>query len=95
MVGYACFLIFQALHKGVRSASKALGRPEATRLPTERAERLAQEQHRAAAERTGRENPVTELVGIPNPDAYRRAFTLLDEYAAAANAYRPTSACRC
>ena len=29
------------------------------------------------------------VVGIPNPDAFRHAFTLLDEYAAAATSYRP------
>ena len=87
VIGYACFLIFQALHKGVSSASKALA-DQKNALANKRAERLAEEQlERGRAYRA--RNPV-RAVGIPNPDVYRRAFTFLDEYASAANAYRPT-----
>ena len=87
VVGYVCFLVFQALHKGVSSASKALA-DQKHALADRRAERLAEEQlERGRAYRA--RNPV-RAVGIPNPDVYRRAFTLLDEYASAANAYRPT-----
>jgi len=84
VISYACFLIFQALHKGVSSASKALA-DQKNALANKRAERLAEEQlERGRAYRA--RNPV-RAVGIPNPDAYRRAFTFLDEYASAANAY--------
>jgi Restriction endonuclease len=87
VIGYVCFLVFQALHKGVSSASKALADQKQV-LANRKAERLALElSDRAQAYRS--ENPV-RLVGIPNPDAFRRAFTLLDEFTAAANGYRPT-----
>jgi hypothetical protein len=87
VIGSGCFLVFQALHKGFSSASKALT-DQKQALANRRAYRLAQEQHeRGQAYRA--QNPV-RVVGIPNPDAFRRAFTLLDEYAAAANAYRPS-----
>ncbi|WP_426532621.1 restriction endonuclease [Bradyrhizobium sp. McL0615] len=87
VIGYACFLVFQALHRGYSSASKVLT-DQKQALANKRAERLAEEQlERSRAYRA--QNPV-RVVGIPSPDAFRSAFTLLDEYAAAANAYRPT-----
>lgn len=86
LLGYVCFLVFQALHAGFSATSKAVTEQKKA-LESRKAERLASEQlEQSQAHRA--KNPV-RLVGIPNPDAYRRAFTLLDEYTAAANAYRP------
>ncbi|MBI5264804.1 MAG: restriction endonuclease [Bradyrhizobium sp.] len=86
VVGYGGFLIVQGLLKGVGAASKAVA-DQRQAIADKRAERLAHQEHeRSLAYRT--QNPV-RVVGIPNPDAFRRAFALLDDYVAAATAYRP------
>lgn len=86
VVGYGAFLVVQGLLKGVDAASKTVA-DQRQAVANKRAERLAhQEYERSQAYRA--QNPV-RVVGIPNPDAFRRAFSLLDDYVAAASAYRP------
>jgi hypothetical protein len=86
VAGYLCILVVQGVLNGISAASKTVAdRRQAA--ANRRAERLSREEYeRSQAYRA--QNPA-RVVGIPNPDAFRRAFTLLDDYVAAATAYRP------
>lgn len=86
VVGYGAFLVVQGLFRGLGAASKAVA-DQREALASKRAERVAQQEYEQGQSYRA-ENPV-RVVGIPNPDAFRRAFALLDDYVAAASAYRP------
>lgn len=86
VVGYGAFLVLQGLFRGLGAASKAVAEQREA-LVSKRAERVAQQEYERAQSYRA-ENPV-RVVGIPHPDAFRRAFALLDDYLAAASAYRP------
>ncbi len=93
VIGYACYLVWMTLLKvteGVSDGVKAIGAKNAKRRA-----RIAQEKALAFAsaeqadiEAYRSQNPV-RIVGIPNADAFRRAFQTLDEFTKSANAFRP------
>jgi hypothetical protein len=90
VVGWVCFAVFEALYRGATSASKALADQRQLRLERKKQEKSAA---LAAAERQRieayRAEHSVRMVGLPNPEAFRQAFNVLDEYVTAANAYRP------
>jgi hypothetical protein len=86
VLGYVCFLVFQALQAGLSSVSKAVAEQKKATADRKAARVAAEQFEQSQAYRAN--NPV-RVAGIPSPDAFRRAFTLLDEYTAAANTYRP------
>ena len=97
IVGYVCFLVIQGVSQGVNSVSKSIDDQKRAREKI-KAERAASEERTrtlalAAAEQEliedyRAQNPV-RIVGIPNPDAFRNLFALLDDYVVLANAHRP------
>ncbi len=93
VIGYACYFAWMALIKVIEGASdgvKAIGRRRAehrTQINQQKALALASAEQ-AEFEAYRSENPV-RIIGIPNADAFRRAFQMLDEFTKSANAFRP------
>jgi restriction system protein len=93
VIGYACYLVWMGLLKvteGVSDGVKAISTRKAerrARIDQEKALAFASaEQAQIEAYRS--QNPV-RIIGIPNADAFRRAFQILDEFTRSANAFRP------
>ena len=86
LIGYAIVYLLQLLGQGVGTVSKNLEERRKVR------EQKAAERHtsaeRAKIDAYRSQNPV-RLIGLPNPEAYRRSFELLDDFTTAANGYRP------
>src|SRR5664279_5550272 len=93
VIGYACYLVVMILLKvseGASNGVKAIGARKAerrARIDQEKALAFASAEQ-ADIEAYRSQNPV-RIVGIPNVDAYKRVFTVLDEFTAAANKFRP------
>jgi hypothetical protein len=97
VVGYICALVFSALKNSaafvVDGISRSLSSSRARRA--ERAARIERSnaEARADAERAElqafREASPVRLIGIPNVEAFDRAFQVFDNFTRAANACRP------
>jgi Restriction endonuclease len=93
VIGYACYLAWMTLIKvteGVSDGVKAMGAKKAerrARIDQEKALAFASAEQ-AEIEAYRSENPV-RIIGIPNADAFRRAFQMLDEFTKSASAFRP------
>src|SRR5271166_2030056 len=92
-IGYVCLLVLQGLGKVAEGFSAAHKQANARR-----AERLAKRKQQkqealAAAEQAEfdayREDNPGRIVDIPNADAFKRVFKILDDFTAAANSFRP------
>lgn len=83
VIGYFSLLIVLSIFKQLATAFADLQQS----IKNSRAQKTARrDDERAEAYRA--QHPV-RVVGIPNPDPFRRVFSVLDEYTRAATAYRP------
>jgi len=91
-IGYACMMALQGLVAVVDSISDSRKQAKA-----KRAEKLAKSQYQkqqalAASEQAEldayRQDNPARIVDIPNAEAFKRVFQILDDFTAAANSFR-------